>query len=422
MFTAAPSAPPNWTKRVSASGDSVIYTASADSSALPSGKVSNLFRFSVDPPSTAGFTIGWRTFRTLTDPLSTGDLQLQCNEQPPLKDIATIEVVDVCNWNLRVTNQHNTPSSDLYAIELSIPSGTGTLTAIASSLGWTKTNETGSSVRFVATAGGQQGSNTQQSILFVVNPQTPGASIPLRWATYDEAALQSNTPLQDTTLAISCTPVVNLCDDVSALPEPGTDTCMQNFTIHSKRNAALTGVTIEPQNGWTIDTAMAPVGWDIQLDGSRTLVNFTNSTGIAPEGTLSGFLVQFMAINQSDTFGVDVTTIDATSRECDTTLTFICKSQTAGVHDASRYIENVAVVPNPVTLDATIELTIRDQGRVHITLLDILGHEVADISNRIMSPGSYTLPLQMAGFQAGTYYLRIQTLAGIVTRKIVLTN
>ncbi|HJW29679.1 MAG TPA: hypothetical protein VJ508_10635, partial [Saprospiraceae bacterium] len=129
IFTAAPSAPVNWSKTVTQ--DSIVYTASADSSALSSSKVTNLFRFSVDPPNTNPFKVGWRTYKTLSEVLSTGEMQLQCNEQPPLEDNATIDVVDTCNWNIRITNQHNTPASDLYAIELSIPAGSGILTTVA---------------------------------------------------------------------------------------------------------------------------------------------------------------------------------------------------------------------------------------------------------------------------------------------------
>jgi type IX secretion system substrate protein len=424
IFTGAQSAPTNWTKRVSAAGDSVIYTANHDSAALASSKVSSLFRFSVDPPTSDAFKIGWRTFRTLTDPLSTGEMQLQCSEQPPLQDVATIESVDECSWNIRITNQHNTPaSSDLYAIDLSIPAGSGTLTTFASSLAWTKTNETATSVRYVAPSGAQQGSNSQQSILFSINPQTPGQPVVLTWKTYDEASLQSNTPLKADTFQLTCSPVVVLCDLVSALTEPGPDTCMQNFTIKSQRTVALTGVTIEPRNGWKIDSVIAPAGWDAQLDANKTLVNFTNSTGIAPEGSQGDFRVMFAAIDQSDTFGVKVTTADVSSRECDTTLTFTCTSGTSGaVNEIVFNPDQVNVVPNPVSQNATIELTINDQSRIRMTLLDVLGHQVADIANKMMQPGTYSIPLQMGGLSAGTYYLRVQSYYGVVTKKIVLTN
>lgn len=419
-FTAAPSAPPNWSKVIKA--DSIIYTASADSTALPSGIISNLFRFSVDPPSSSPFTLGWRTFRDLTNGLSTGDLQLQCNEQPPLDDMAALEVIDVCNWNIRITNQHNTPASDLYGIELSIPAGSGTLTTFASSLGWTKSNETPTSVRYLAPSGSQQSSNTQQSILFAIDPQTPGAPIVLTWKTFDETGLQSNTPLKADTFQVSCSPIVNLCDETRATIGNGDTTCTQNFTIHSRRSDALTTVTIEPRDGWNIDTTFAPAGWDMQVDANKTLVTYTNATGIAPDETLNGFIIRFAAINQSDTFHVKVTTVDVSSRSCDTTLEFICKSQLASVSSPVFVASQVSVVPNPVERDATIELVVSDQGRVRISLLDILGREVRAVANSFLQPGAYKMPLQMNSLDAGTYYLRVQTPYGVVTKKIVLAN
>jgi hypothetical protein len=418
-FTAAPSAPINWTKRLSANKDSVIYFANHDSASLPSGRISSEFRFQADPPSNDPFKIGWRTFRTLTDPLSTGEMQLQCFEQAPTGDVASIEEIDECNWNIRITNAHNNPaSSDLSAVELSIPAGSGTLVTFGSSLGWTKANETTTSVRFVAPAGELQKSNAQQSILFAIQPTNPGQAVTLTWKTYDEAAVLSGTPTTTGTQDLTCSPVVVLCDLVSAVTEAGSDTCIQNFTVQNKRTTALTGVTIEPQNGWKIDTATGPAGWDVQIDANKTLAAYSNSTGIAAEASLADFRVRFVAVDQGNTFGVMVSTADAAPR-CDTTLMFTCTSGTSGVHETPFLPEQVKVIPNPISGNATLELILNEESNTSITILDILGHEVANVSNGFLAPGTYSIPFEVGSLPVGTYYLRVQTAYGVVTRKIV---
>jgi hypothetical protein len=330
-FTTAPTAPPSWTKTVK--DDSIIYVAQDDQSSIPSGIVNSQFRFNVDAPLTP-FNIGWRTYKTLSaaDTLSTGNLSLQCQKEAPKSDDATISDAGLCSYLLKVFNEHNQPPSNLTAVKLSIPQGKGKLIVSVSTLNWNKQNETDTSVVMVAPSGSSQGTGETQDFLFNIEPTTPGELFPLRWATYDESAVTTGTPLFTGQHNVGCTPVVSTCDEMTRTVVSAAE-CDHEYSFKNLRDDLMNRMMFEVGNGWKIFTAEAPTGWKVQLLNNKTSVEFSiaGALGIPIDSTLGGFIIKYNkedTVGKLDTFSVTVKRYDRKEKECVDVLEHICTSTT----------------------------------------------------------------------------------------------
>lgn len=422
-FSSAPSAPTFWTKTVKA--DSIIYTAPHDSLSIPSGVVNSLFRFNVDAPSSQ-FTLGWRTFRTLVDTLSSGEMLLQCQKEAPKSDTATLSEVGLCSYILKVYNEHNQPPSNLTAIKLSIPTGKGKLNVSFNTLSWDKVGENDTSVTFVVPSGGSsQASGQTQDFLFDIQPTTPGEQFPIRWATYDDAAVIAGTPLFIGQHTIGCSPPITKCDEVTRASVQAEE-CTYSYSFKNLRDTNMNRMLFEIGNGWTIFTAEAPTGWSTNIIGAnKASVEFSiaSALGIIKDSTLGGFIVKYVkqdTIGKLDTFDVTIKRYDAKEKECVDVIAHICTSTTqTSVVELDILEANVSVHPNPVSADATLTLVMETQSRPIITMLDVLGREVRVIENSILPEGEHQFKVSMKGLEEGSYYLRIQTPNGVITKKVV---
>lgn len=423
-FINAPNAPAFWTKTVKS--DSIIFTAPHDSLSIPGGVVNSLFRFTVDAPSTS-FTIGWKTFKSLSyaDSLSSGSQLLQCQKEAPKRDTATISDASLCSYLITYHNEHNQPPSNLVAVKLSIPAGKGKLSASFSSLGWTKQNETDLGVTFVVGATGTpQSTGMTQDILFSIEPTTPGEQFQVRWETFDEGALTTGTPLFTGQHTVGCTPVVSLCDEVTTTSLSGQQ-CSYDYSFKNLRDTVMNRLVFEVGKGWTVFIAEAPANWNVQLLNNKTIAQITAQDvfGIKEDSTLGGFVIQYFkedSVARLDTFNVTVKRYDATEKECVDVIQHICQT-TPKVFVAQKDIipSSITVHPNPTSSDATITLSMEGQARVTITVLDVLGREVKMVGSSILSEGEHQVRFSMQGMEEGTYYIRVQTATGVVTKKIV---
>ncbi len=101
-------------------------------------------------------------------------------------------------------------------------------------------------------------------------------------------------------------------------------------------------------------------------------------------------------------------------------IAHICTSTTqTSVVELDILEANVSVHPNPVSADATLTLVMETQSRPIITMLDVLGREVRVIENSILPEGEHQFKVSMKGLEEGSYYLRIQTPNGVITKKVV---
>jgi len=438
-FSAAPNAPASWTSRISSAGDSVIYTADSTMAGIPGGIVNSDFSFVVSGPTTTPFNIGWETdqgspltqkFTTLT----TGTLNLSCTPAVPATDSVTVSLTTNCTYKVTLKNAHNikTPSN-LVELTLSIPSGSGQITGLLSTANWNISNVSPTLVKFDGDQANSMTTGDAQDLTFSFAPQTPGSPVNLTWATFDAAAVSANAPLYTGTVPITCTPSVTICDTLTYDATTFGDTlCVNKLTLHNRKLTDIMSMVITPTNGWKIDTASTPNGWTKQIDGSQASVTYLNANGFKG-GEQDEFDMRFFAYHDAsapnpDVFAIVAVTTDrvgATCQSVDTIngcLSHINPKGSVQMHSEDVGISNFAIRPNPTQGQADISFDINTQERVVITVLDILGHQMATLNSKMLSEGSYTIPYTMSGLPDGTYYVRVQTPLGIVTKKLILTK
>ena len=74
--------------------------------------------------------------------------------------------------------------------------------------------------------------------------------------------------------------------------------------------------------------------------------------------------------------------------------------------------------PNPFTGNATVDVTLAEPGPARLSLLDVLGREVAVLLDGPQRAGTTAVRVGGAGLAAGVYVLRLQTAAGVSARQI----
>jgi len=79
-------------------------------------------------------------------------------------------------------------------------------------------------------------------------------------------------------------------------------------------------------------------------------------------------------------------------------------------------------VPNPCTLETTINFEIPAKDKVVMRLYDISGKEIAALLNAELNAGTHEVTLATGQFNAGIYYYTLQTSHGKQTRKMVVVK
>ena len=416
-FDAAPSAPLHWKKAFDP--DSIVYSADSAQNGIPSGTISNAIRFSVTGTTTSDFVIGWQTFRP-AGLLSSGEFTTKCTIESPRKDSAIISPgTSECNFKLTVGNKHNTPPSDLSEITITIPDNTGQIVGNSSSAAWNFTNLSARSVKFSSVTT-LQSTGQSQDLNFTFVPKTPGQPVDLTWSTFDQSGPNA---ISTGKIPISCTPVVTTCDTVwkNAV---NVDSCTYEFTVQNRNTANITLLTLTPTKSWTIDSVGITPGWATQLDGGRSTVQFSSDAGLPAGQILKGFGAKFLGYNTTDSFEVIAVTHDLNNKTCTITIPMYCSSRfKESVHGDPtldpKGLANLVIVPNPTRSMTKLLFDVRSQQHVTITVYDVLGNSVASITNQIYAPGSYEFPIRLNEQSGGSYYIRIETPYGLVTKRVI---
>lgn len=413
-FTGATTKPTGWGASVKA--DTIFYAASSESVGIPSGVVNTSFAVNLSNPSGGAFDLEWQTLSGTTVLCSTV-VNLRCVVEAPRVDSAVITPVDgrECCYRIDIRNLHNNPPSNLMAVALSVPQGSGTISGEASSLNWSATAGQGNrSVLYQAQAvGDAQTTGVTQSINFCVSPSEPGQPVPITWQTFEQAG---GTAITSGTQPVTCSPVILTCDTVWSTTVDQAQ-CRQQIWVSNRRTTddRVTSIVVRPLNGWTIDTALAPAPWTSQTDLSRTTLTFNGSLDA---GISQPFTVAFKGVGTPDTFSVEVVTNATDNSVCVDTLGFRCEP-TSSVKPSIEHLVKLTIAPNPTVGQSTIQFTMPEPTRTVITLLDVLG-KTSQLVFDGMAGTTNTVALDASTLPNGTYYLRLETAAGIVTKRIVV--
>ncbi|MFI5263900.1 MAG: aryl-sulfate sulfotransferase, partial [Candidatus Kapaibacterium sp.] len=79
------------------------------------------------------------------------------------------------------------------------------------------------------------------------------------------------------------------------------------------------------------------------------------------------------------------------------------------------------VYPNPALRSATISFTTTESGSVQVEILDVLGHPVISINEKISEAGEHSLPVDVKGLPNGVYYCKL-TQNGTIRMKMLVVQ
>lgn len=77
--------------------------------------------------------------------------------------------------------------------------------------------------------------------------------------------------------------------------------------------------------------------------------------------------------------------------------------------------------PNPFSSETTFDFVLPDDAQVKLTIVNILGMEVAEVLNAKLVSGKYRIPYR-SGLKAGTYFYRMQTGTISTTGKMIVVH
>ena len=86
-------------------------------------------------------------------------------------------------------------------------------------------------------------------------------------------------------------------------------------------------------------------------------------------------------------------------------------------------IDNITVYPNPATSTLNVDFDLTSQSSLLISMYDITGKLLLNVTNsELLQAGNYTLPVNISSLNQGLYLMRIETLRGSKTVRIVVTK
>ncbi len=426
-FTAAPTKPAKWASSIKSGTKDTLTYATDEVNGIPSGLTYTDFAFSVDNPSGNAFTLEWQTLRN-NQVISTSTTQQTCQTAAAQGDAATISAIDEnCFFNLEVTNQHNTPASSLSAIGVSIPEGAGTIIANAVGLNWEITpgpNNRSFQVRAPQGSSELLTNGSKLNITFKLTPTNGTQPATVTWTTYETAG---GNPTSTGTQSISCTPIIaQICDSVNVSTTDQAN-CWQQISIYNHRiaNEDVNSVTITPTVGWFVDSAQPSIGWQRNVGANGSSVTYT--------GTLTGglatplnLMVQFnAAMGTAQDFTATVQTLGANNTlTCDTTISLNCvpTEPQVSVQSKLQSLMTLSVAPNPASAETRVSYYLPQQARVAIAVIDVLGNTQKTIFSGLQNEGAQQSSISISDLPSGSYYVRIETSYGTITKQLIINR
>jgi hypothetical protein len=76
--------------------------------------------------------------------------------------------------------------------------------------------------------------------------------------------------------------------------------------------------------------------------------------------------------------------------------------------------------PNPFNPSTNISYTLKNSGKVRLSVYDLLGREVAVLANEIQTAGAHEARFSAGGMSSGIYFYKLQTGNEVITKKMML--
>lgn len=141
---------------------------------------------------------------------------------------------------------------------------------------------------------------------------------------------------------------------------------------------------------------LIPVYWDNGWNGNNGLALFNRNTGAVVD---SGALAALME-------GTIINTSVEEQQELQKTSA----------------VDFISTSPNPVSTSAEIQLILKKASRVHITIVNVLGQEVALFKDLNFGQGTNSVTWNAAKLPTGIYFIKVNIGNDVLTRKILVRH
>jgi parallel beta-helix repeat protein len=99
-----------------------------------------------------------------------------------------------------------------------------------------------------------------------------------------------------------------------------------------------------------------------------------------------------------------------------------CSPVTATPPEPSAGTNSLQIRPNPVTENAWVSFRLEEGENISLEISDLQGTKVSTLAHGFYPQGDYNIPVTMGFLPSGIYMIRLTTLAGSTTRKMVLVK
>lgn len=81
---------------------------------------------------------------------------------------------------------------------------------------------------------------------------------------------------------------------------------------------------------------------------------------------------------------------------------------------------NFTVYPNPVTADSWMNVSVKNAGRISITLYDLNGRKIRQLIDQQVKAGEFTIAFPVSELQKGTYIVQMRTAKERLEKQILI--
>ncbi len=156
-------------------------------------------------------------------------------------------------------------------------------------------------------------------------------------------------------------------------------------------------------------------------DGNTSNQQFPNYT-YSSSGPFELCLTVFDSISQcSSTYCDSIFSGGTVLKQGGFTINVVPPSSTA-INEEVAILNEVATYPNPIKNNLTIDVDLAEQALVEITVVDLLGNEVAIISNEVLNSGNNKLNWNTSNVSNGVYLLNVKTEDTLKVKKLVVNK
>ena len=185
-----------------------------------------------------------------------------------------------------------------------------------------------------------------------------------------------------------------------------------------------------PPDGSTIDSSTVRFRWQRTTDPDLDPVEYIlHLSGSSRDTIVTGLDTNIFIFNGSEYFQPSTSYtwyIEATDK-IDTTVSTTQRTfktpVSLGVNSDPKLPERFFLYqnfPNPFNPDTKISYTLKNNEKVRLSVLDLLGQEVAILTNDFSNAGMHETIFSANNLSSGIYFYKLQTTDGIIVKKMTL--